>query len=178
MSGDPSRYKEVVPAPVWVWLTLTLTLGLSLFLYLGLREAVHDEAPTVIWVWDLIWVPSIAVIVAVILLLARLEIRVDDAQVLIRFGFVHLIDREIPRKNIERAEAITYRPIRQFGGWGVRRGRLRDKLTGVYSIRGSTGVLVTLAEPMRIAFGTVDQVLIGTMDATRLATHLAGEEHH
>ena len=154
MPDDPSRYKEVVPAPVWVWLTLALTLGLSLFLYLGLREAVQDDAPTVIWVWDLIWIPSIVVIVAVILLLARLEIRVDDVRVLIRFGFVCLIEREILLENIERAEAITYRPIRQFGGWGIRRGNLQDKQTGVYSIRGSTGVLVTLAEPMRIAFGT------------------------
>ena len=89
---DDSPYKEIIPAPTWVWLTLALTLGLSLFLYIGLRETVHDEAPGVIWVWDLIWIPSIAIIVVVTLLLARLTIHVDETRVLIRFGFIPLFE--------------------------------------------------------------------------------------
>ena len=86
--------------------------------------------------------------------------------------------REILRNNIERVEATTYRPIRQFGGWGIRRGRLQGTETGVYSIRGSTGVLVTLVKPMRIAFGSVNQVLIGVMDSPRLTEYLSRKKRH
>ena len=161
---------------MWVWLTLALTLGLSLFLYVGLRDAVQNEAPSHIWVWDLIWVPSILAIVVVILLLARLEILVDDVRVRIRFGFISVIEREILRDNIERAEVISYRPIREFGGWGIRRGRLQGRHTGVYSIRGSSGVLVALTRPVKIAFGSVDRVLIGAMDTQRLVASLASED--
>lgn len=172
MTVERSPYKEVVPAPAWVWLTLATTLGLSVFLYVALREAVQNEAPSHIWIWDSIWIPSIAVIILVVLVLARLEISIDDTRLLIRFGFVRLIKKEISLENIEAAESISYRPIREFGGWGVRRGRLRNRQTGVYSIRGSTGVLVTLTQPIKVAFGSVDRVLIGTMDSARLMARL------
>lgn len=165
-------YHEVVPAPAWVWLLLALTLVLSVLLYVGLREAIRDEAPAAIWLWDLIWVPSIMAMVVVPLLLARLEIHVGNGRLRVRFGWTPLIEKEIALRIIERAEPVTYRPIRQFGGWGIRRGSFRGKSTAVYSVRGSTGLLLELATPIRAAFVYTDRVLIGTLDAPSLAEYL------
>lgn len=81
MPSDRCAYSEIVNMPGWVWFSLALMLALTVVMFLGLREAVLDEAPSLIWLWDVIWLPSIAVLVVLPLLLARLDIRVDEDRI-------------------------------------------------------------------------------------------------
>ena len=72
------------------------------------------------------------------LLFGRLVIQVREAAVEIRFGYLGWPGRVIPLEDIEKTEAITYRPLRQFGGWGIRCGRFQGQFTGCYSIKTGT----------------------------------------
>ncbi len=110
---------------------------------------------------SLLW-PAFVVtaVVAVWLSSMKLVTEVRDAGLLV--WFVRLWpERTIPWEEIRGVETRTYRPIRDFGGWGVRwaaRGI-------VYHARGSRGVRLVLASGER--------VLVGSQDADALARAIA-----
>jgi hypothetical protein len=88
-----------------------------------------------------------AALVAVLLLL-ELHVTVADAGVRIRM--LPFANRTIDPAQIARWEARTYRPIREYGGWGVRfgpRGR-------AYNVSGDRGVELTLASGKRVLIGS------------------------
>lgn len=59
---------------------------------------------------------------------------------------------------IESAEVIDYKPIKEYGGWGLRVGK-----NGVaYSVSGKKGVLITFKEPRKMFWGKHKTLLIGT----------------
>lgn len=58
--------------------------------------------------------------------------------------------REIPWSEIARAEAVTYRPIRDYGGWGVRWG-----MAGMaYNVSGNRGVSIQLRSGANLLAGS------------------------
>ena len=66
----------------------------------------------------------------------------------VRFGFLY--KTRVPFTEIARAEAITYRPIRDYGGWGIRGfGRRRALNT-----RGNEGVLLTRVDGSTLLIGS------------------------
>lgn len=173
--GDTEQrepYKEIVPAPTWVWFTLALALILSLGMFLGLRNTFQNEAPVYLWLWDLLWGVSIIGILLVPVYLGRLEILISDSRLRVRFGWFALINKTIDLDRLESAEPVTYQPLRQFGGWGIRRGRFRGRPTAVYSVRGSIGVLLLFSAPLRFGSFDAEQVLIGSLATRGLCAYL------
>src|SRR5512137_2410313 len=58
--------------------------------------------------------------------------------------------RRIPLDQIQRAVALTYRPLADYGGWGVRRG-----MKGMaYNVSGTRGVLLDLADGNSVMVGS------------------------
>lgn len=172
--GIGSIYRETVRLPGWVLLMI-----LAIFLACGIghlsgRGAVASEAPGMTWLWDLFWGFSLAVPLLALILLGRLELLVRDGSLCIRFGFVSMQVKRIPLAEIERAEVVRYAPIRQFGGWGLRKGMHDGAPTAVYSLRGSSGVLLTLRGPIPTFFLRTNKVLIGSENPLRLAEVLGG----
>ncbi len=110
--------------------------------------------------------------VAALVLLGRLTISIEDRVLKLRFGLLPVIGKEIPLALVSSAEPVRYRPIREFGGWGIRRGSFRDTPTAVYSLRGSSGVLLTLEVPIDTLFARTDRVLIGSRAPEQLAQSL------
>lgn len=71
---------------------------------------------------------------------------------------IYVLSRLIRFDEIASAEDIQYRPIRDYGGWGIRFGR-----NGMaYNMRGDRGVKLTLTNGKR--------VLIGSQRSGELAT--------
>jgi hypothetical protein len=68
----------------------------------------------------------------------------------VRIRFFPLATRTIERSAIGEIEARTYRPIREYGGWGLRFGR-RGR---AYSISGDRGVELTLTDGRRVMIGS------------------------
>jgi hypothetical protein len=88
-----------------------------------------------------------AVLVAGLLFL-ELHVTVGEAGVQIRM--LPLANRTITPAQIAHWEARTYRPIREYGGWGVRfgpRGR-------AYNVSGTRGVELTLDNGKRVLIGS------------------------
>ena len=88
------------------------------------------------------------VLLVAVLLFLELQVTVQDAGVRIRM--LPFANRTIAPAQIAGWEARTYRPIREYGGWGVRfgpRGR-------AYNVSGTRGVELTLANGKRVLIGS------------------------
>lgn len=92
---------------------------------------------------------------------ASLVVVVDRAAVRVRFRPFHRKDRVFPIEQITGAEAVTYRPIAEYGGWGIRRGRAG----WAYNVSGNRGV--------RLAFKDGTSLLIGSARPDELAGAIA-----
>lgn len=93
----------------------------------------------------------------------RLEIEVTPDNLVYRYWPMHFANRTIPRSSISLTEASTYRPLRDFGGWGLR-GNRRGK---AYTVSGKEGVWVTRTDGRAL--------LLGSQDAAKLAEALKGD---
>lgn len=74
------------------------------------------------------------------------EVRPGTVTVLYR----PFIDRNIAMNEIAHVEVRVYRPLMEFGGWGVRGWMNRV----AYNVNGNTGVELTLIDGRRILLGS------------------------
>ncbi|HEY1253127.1 MAG TPA: hypothetical protein VGH97_18240 [Thermoanaerobaculia bacterium] len=90
--------------------------------------------------------------VVLVILLSTLTLRqvtsVAEDGVTVRFGFLYRT--RIAFAEIARAEAVSYQPIREYGGWGIRGlGRRR-----ALNMRGNLGVLLTRRDGSTLLVGS------------------------
>jgi hypothetical protein len=91
---------------------------------------------------------TILILVVMLLLTMRMTTTVRPDAVQIRFGWVY--SKTLPIADIARAEARVYRPVADYGGWGIRgMGRRR-----ALNARGNRGVLLTLREGSTLLIGS------------------------
>lgn len=81
-------------------------------------------------------------------LLFRLETRVSARELAIRL--FPMPERRILKSDIASTEVIQYRPIQDFGGWGLRHGRGGK----IYSARGNWAVKLNLRSGSTVYVGT------------------------
>ena len=75
-------------------------------------------------------------------LFGYLSAQVTEAGISLRWGPVGWIRKFIPFETITKAEAVTYSPLMEFGGWGIRmRGKKR-----AWTVRGNRAVRMELTD--------------------------------
>ncbi|MFN2387352.1 MAG: hypothetical protein ABR576_13880 [Thermoanaerobaculia bacterium] len=111
-----------------------------------MSDAVYRETQSFPpWVWP---VALLGAIVLVGVLLLRLSTTVTRDTVTVQYG--PLYTARIPISEIARADAIAYRPIRDYGGWGIR-GTRRHRAVNA---RGDQGVLLTRKDGTTLLIGS------------------------
>lgn len=89
----------------------------------------------------------------------RMQTTVTPEALTVRYGL--LGSTRIALREIARAEAVVYRPVRDYGGWGLRGfGRRR-----AINVRGDRGVLITRRDGSTL--------LVGSQQPRRLLAALA-----
>jgi hypothetical protein len=53
-------------------------------------------------------------------LMGELRTRVTDTEIRLAWGAAELIRKRVPFSEIRAARAVTYSPLTEFGGWGIR----------------------------------------------------------
>lgn len=81
---------------------------------------------------------GLIVAIFVVLITSRLKTRVEPDGLFVRFLPFHLKERCIPASDIATWEAITYQPILEYGGWGIRYGAKSN----AYNVHDNRGVLL------------------------------------
>ncbi len=164
MKADRALYRERTSAPLWGWLTLGLAfllgvgrLSYELYGITALRRSAEEG-----WAWELpLTTGGLIVLFALIVAVwMRLNVEVRSDHVFIAFGWVHLVRKRIWYKDIEGVRPTTYRPFRDFGGWGI---RWRGNRTA-WTIRGHQAVAVKLHGGR--------EIYVGSMYPQRLAARI------
>lgn len=100
------------------------------------------------------------IIVTLLFTSLRMKTRVTGDGVHIKT--LYFVSRLIPFEEIEQSEAVQYKPLRDFGGWGLRISH-KGK---AYNMRGDRGVQLHLTENRRVLIGSQrDRELVQAIEA-------------
>lgn len=134
----------------WIRLIAVIVAGLGWWAFIA--QIVLGEPwgnrPAPDWVVWLIFL-LMGIGLPALLLFAKLTVTVTDEAVRIRW--IPFAWRTIPLADIEAAEARTYRPLLEYGGWGVRWAPGRGM---AWNASGDRGVQLVLASGKRILIGS------------------------
>lgn len=153
MSGRDVFYRERTWAPAWV-------VALLLTACLAAAGAVGYELYNSGWGGDgsismlgavAAMAASLGLPILIGMLFSRLDVEVLADRVSVAFGPLHLFRKRIPFSEIEAVRGLTYRPLREFGGWGI---RPRGGKTA-WTIRGNQAVKVTLNSGKEVYVGSL-----------------------
>jgi hypothetical protein len=141
----------------WIW----LIIGVSLLGIVPLWYGVYQQLVTGVPWGDeptsdrtlLLIVAGMTLLVVGILYLfwnSRLVVSLSLEGVTFRFEPFHRHVRTIPWTEVNRAFVRTYRPIIEYGGWGIRFG-MKGR---AYNVSGNEGLQLELKNGRRVLFGT------------------------
>jgi hypothetical protein len=88
---------------------------------------------------------------AVLFMALRLETEVRPDGLYVRFFPIHLNFRKFAVEDLKEYYARTYKPISEFGGWGVRCGWRGGK---AYNVSGNKGVQLVLGDDKHVLIGS------------------------
>ena len=150
-SASPPAYREVQRfRQWWIWLILVPVVGAAWWAFvqqiLGGQPFGSNPGPD--WVVWLVFV-LFGLGLPVLLLAARLVIEVNATELDLRY--VPFRRRRIPLGDVQDHEAVTFRPIREWGGWGIRWARGRG---WAYTVRGDRGVQLHLSGGAKLLVGS------------------------
>jgi hypothetical protein len=81
----------------------------------------------------------------------KLTTIITEQDISIWFNFFHSKPKIIAWNEIQKAEIITYNPIMDYGGWGIRCGGLNSV---AYNVSGNQGLQLYLKNDQKILIGT------------------------
>lgn len=161
---EPPRYVEEQRFRQW-WLWLILLAPVAVAWHGFWRQLIQGHPvgnrPAPDWVLWLVWLLAGIVLPWLLYSVAlRVEVLSDSVSIAFVTSLVPLLRVTISLEKILSAEAVTYRPIRDYGGWGLRVGR-----KGLaYNVSGNRGVRLKMREGR--------DVLVGSKEPERLALAL------
>ena len=119
----------------WLWMILFISLVLPI-------AADVQNTPILFFI--------IAFLILLLVYLMQLRVSVNREGIYYQFSPFHLKVYHIKTADIEKIQAVTYSPIKDYGGWGIRRV-YKGK---AYNIKGNKGVRVELKNGNHILFGS------------------------
>jgi hypothetical protein len=137
---------------IWVWIIIAFIAVLSWYFFVVQimygEQPGNNPAPD--WVVLVIWM-VFGILFPLWFLVMKLEIVVTGSGLSFRFFPLHPKWRDIPFPEIVMAEAVTYHPLREYGGWGIRFG-WRGGMA--YNVEGDRGVRITLNNGKKFLLGS------------------------
>ena len=134
----------------WAWWVHALFIGLfwGIPLFLVLPEALGRGAEEMSPLAAAILLVSLLLLPPLIYtFLGSLRIDITGEGVWAVWGFSGIIKKFFPYGEILKAEAVTYSPLREFGGWGLRAGLGKKK---GWTTRGNRALVLHLTDGSRI----------------------------
>lgn len=146
MKHERGTYRERTWAPAWVWI---LVWGVCMAAAVAtIQGAGREPLSTTVTALTLGAVLLFPLLMTLCFLRFDVEVRADH--LFIAFGPLHLVRKRIRYGDMESVEAVTYRPIREFGGWGIRPTGGRT----AWTIRGNQAVRVVLRSGKQVYVGS------------------------
>ena len=151
-TNTPAVYSEVQRVrQIWIWFVVLCLAGF--FWYFFLKQVIMGTplgsrpAPDVVFV--IFWL-IFSVGFPWLFFSAKLITEVRHDGIYIQYVPFHRTHRQIAFTEINEYRASTYKPILEYGGWGIREGRHGT----AYNMSGNKGVQLVLNNNRRILIGS------------------------
>lgn len=144
----------------WIWMIIIPTSMVSLmFFAFGINEQlINGEAfgdnpmpDAALIMTGIITLISVAGL-TLLFYKMKLEVQVRSDGLYYRYPPMINKFRNIQKNEIERFEVREYKPISEFGGWGIKKGT--KKHGKAFNVRGKTGLQLYLKNGGKVLFGT------------------------
>jgi hypothetical protein len=99
----------------------------------------------------LVVVIGIMSLIMTLLFHIKMETRIDDQGIHYRYLPFIRTWRLIPKASILSVEVISFNPIMNYGGWGMKGNRT----TKLYNLTGDQGVLINTGDSKKVLLGTL-----------------------
>ncbi|SFM20157.1 DUF6141 family protein [Methanolobus profundi] len=167
--ADPVIFKEVQRfTQFWVWLAVLLPAAMAW--YGAIEQLVYGRPYGTNPVSDQGMVSILVAfgfLLPLFILSIRLVIVVRNSGIYVKFFPVHLSFKHYPFESISAYDAVTYRPLRDYGGWGIRYGSQGK----AYNIKGNRGLMLKLTNGKHLLLGSQESdVLKMSVDQGRSRT--------
>jgi hypothetical protein len=140
------------------WRVYALILGIELLAGYVLVWATRNWGPVAALLahrWSLEFAFGLVVTLALPLLMAfcllQMTTEVTPSELRVWFGWVPIYRRAVAITSIRTFRVVQYRPILDYGGWGIRTGPNGER---VFNARGNRGVWLELSDGSRILVGS------------------------
>lgn len=135
---------------IWVWIIVICAVAISWYTLFGemlsAREMAELQKPAA---WSCILWVAVGIVLPVLFYLAELVTEVTPDGV--RLQFYPLFTRYIPAHKISGFEMLKYRPVIEYGGWGIR-WSLKNGVA--YTVSGNAGVRLQLENGKKLLIGS------------------------
>jgi len=133
----------------WAWWVHSLFIGLfwgiPLFIVLPeVRNGGSGDLPPWMALALLLFLAFLPVLIYTFL--GDLRIRITDEGVQAVWGLSGIIKKTFPYEEMVKVEAVTYSPLKEFGGWGLRIGLGKKK---AWTTRGRRALVLHLTDGTR-----------------------------
>ncbi len=140
---EPTRYRERTPWALWVDIVYCSAILACCY-------------PALVG-WDTHLLARLGITAAIVAsgwglrrVLGGLTVLVRETRIVIHLGSVALVRKVVPFADIVSLGSVRYRPLVEFGGWGVRGARRKQAWTA----RGDRAVVIGLPEGHRLYVGS------------------------
>lgn len=147
---EPPAFTEVQRfTQIWMWVVIFFS---DLFaLGIGRLAAYDPKTSPTDRIVVICLVSFVAALPIVLMLVMKMQVDVRSDSIALKFSPFHITPRIFELSTIASAEAVTYRPMIDYGGWGLRKNRQGDY---IYNVRGDRGVLLTFKDGKKLTIGS------------------------
>jgi len=137
-----------------IWIMIIIILSIAGWGYAVISGIIENDAAKQQPASDLVLILSGIIPLLLILLFFKLKLvtRVRNDGIYFQFKPFHLKEKRIKPDDINSFEIRKYKPIAEYGGWGVRAGG--RKSGRAYNVSGNIGLQLYLKNDKKILIGT------------------------
>ena len=148
MQNNTIIYQEKTTMKLWAFITIPLLLVVILL------DILLNESPKINGSSDSLWTIAIPVVVFLLLYFIKLEWKFTENAFQFRFFPFIVKEKIIPYSEIQHISVMKINPLLEFGGWGLRRG----KLGKAYTTQGNLIIHIELKSGQKLNFSVKDKV--------------------
>lgn len=151
--GPHVQYQERTGWSLWVHCAVGLTfIAAAIPIFEFLRGNVGDgQGQMSVGIAVLLFVIGLGLPGSIYAFMGELRTRVTEEGLELSWGYLGVIKKTIPFSDVESAEAVTYSPLGEFGGWGIRFGG--NKKTA-WTVKGNRALVLERKDGTRFYLGS------------------------
>ena len=147
-------YREEQKFALWLRWVVYLSMGLSVLISVfALQKDLSGQSSLEAWEIILAVVVGIGLPIAVtaLFLLLKLQTEVRSDGLYVRFFPFHIHFKRFGPEDLSEYYARQYKPIREYGGWGIKCSLRNGK---AYNVSGNRGVQLVLSSGKKLLIGS------------------------